>query len=1187
MKKPCGCCAGITVVTPQSEYNRPGLPALFYRVGTYATFLESMLARLSTMSVDDATTLYPLKQLTTRQLSDPSIALLDAWAVVADVLTFYQQRIANEGYLGTATERLSVVELARLIGYRPRPGVSASVFLAFTATTGFEGQIPVGTRVQSTATDSQTSQYFETSFALNVRDTWNSLQPRLTRPQVISPPPPATLTSVSNHLGTNADVIDSLYFAGISTNLKVNDAVLLVLSQDAGQQFLRFVESIEPQADQNRTLVALRPPSSNVFVDNIADLLERFIYDAPNQFAGSDVAASTAALLQAILDQLPVNYATAADAARAALPQVQALADVARTRGFERAGIWLDHLLDLLPGIVQTLEVEARRTDGEGGEDVQPRPSFVVSSLGRLGTLLPALTLARSVPPVSPARLTRSVAVSFSSHADTMPRLLETFFPIATPILYKAWGGVQPVHIDLAIYAARFKANLFASTFSGFSSFDANAKKVDFTAASIQNSWGDLAIKNTTGLFQIALDTVYDKIAMNSWIVIDKPDVSSSTPFDSRIVTYHQVTNVQTVSLDTTTGYTAKVTLLSLNSSWLTEDTSDLFQKAIENVFLLRSTVVYAQAESLDLAEEPLDRDVESDSIELNGLFDGLEPGQWVIVSGERTDIPNVTGVQASELAMISAVNQGAGKQFCVPFPPNFVPFESLYYISDENSAGDRLIVGAPANGLPNLLQQLAAPATLNQEFCEPVLLCPGIYANAYLPTPDEITGNFSAFASQFVDPASNQTFPGGIIPASRSDVFAWRIASLTTGSETVHTTIQLASPLSYKYNTTGINICANVAKATHGQTTGEVLGNGDASQAFQSFGLHQKPLTYLSAPTAEGSQSTLTVRVNEVAWQETDDLAGLAPTDREYITQTDDSDQTTVIFGNGVEGARVPTGSSNVKATYCYGIGSAGNVDAGLINQLATHPLGLQAVVNPLPATGGADRDGLELARSNAPLAVKALDRLVSVEDYQDYARTYAGIGKASSTLISDGRRQLVHLTIAGVGDIPIDQTSDLYHNFQLSLQTYGDPFLDVQVCLRKVKLLVIAAGVQLQPEYDWDSAEPQIRAAVLALFSFDARDLGQPAFLSEAIAAIQAVEGVLYVNPTTFDSVSDDTTIDQLAKLASTLKLHQAVRAHLARLNPQADPAGDPCQRIRAAELVYLTPDIPDTLILSNLGA
>jgi predicted phage baseplate assembly protein len=275
------------------------------------------------------------------------------------------------------------------------------------------------------------------------------------------------------------------------------------------------------------------------------------------------------------------------------------------------------------------------------------------------------------------------------------------------------------------------------------------------------------------------------------------------------------------------------------------------------------------------------------------------------------------------------------------------------------------------------------------------------------------------------------------------------------------------------------------------------------------------------------------------------------------------------------------------VKATYRYGIGSPGNVDAGQINQLATHPGGLQGVLNPLAATGGADRDSLDQARRNAPLAVMALDRLVSIRDYADFARTYAGIGKASATLISDGRRELVHLTIAGAGDIPIDQSSDLYQNFVLSLETFGDPFQFVQVCIRKVKLLVISAAVQLEPDYDWEAVGPQIRDAVLALYSFDVRDLGQPAFLSETISTIQAVEGVLYVDVRIFDAVSEDTTVDELAKLATRLQLNSFVKADLARLNPLADPAGDPCQRIRAAELVFLTPDIPETLILTNLGA
>ena len=162
MKQPCGCCAGIENVTPQSEANRPGLPALVYRAGTYATFLESMLARISSIYLDVPTLdgkgkqrIFPLNGLvleagsfrrvsaglSTRELNDPSIALLDAWAAVADVLTFYEERIANEGYLRTAVERRSILELARLVGFRLRPGISASVYLAFTVSDGFNGII--------------------------------------------------------------------------------------------------------------------------------------------------------------------------------------------------------------------------------------------------------------------------------------------------------------------------------------------------------------------------------------------------------------------------------------------------------------------------------------------------------------------------------------------------------------------------------------------------------------------------------------------------------------------------------------------------------------------------------------------------------------------------------------------------------------------------------------------------------------------------------------------------------------------------------------------------------------------------------------------------------------------------------------------------------------------------------------
>src|SRR5262245_19567595 len=100
----CGCNSSMEGIT-----NRPGLIALSYRVGTHSTFLQSMLAKLSSSERPS------LAALKTRDVSDPAIAFLDGWATVADVLTFYQERLANEGYLRTATERLSVLELARLV----------------------------------------------------------------------------------------------------------------------------------------------------------------------------------------------------------------------------------------------------------------------------------------------------------------------------------------------------------------------------------------------------------------------------------------------------------------------------------------------------------------------------------------------------------------------------------------------------------------------------------------------------------------------------------------------------------------------------------------------------------------------------------------------------------------------------------------------------------------------------------------------------------------------------------------------------------------------------------------------------------------------------------------------------------------------------------------------------------------
>ena len=103
-----------------------------------------------------------------------------------------------------------------------------------------------------------------------------------------------------------------------------------------------------------------------------------------------------------------------------------------------------------------------------------------------------------------------------------------------------------------------------------------------------------------------------------------------------------------------------------------------------------------------------------------------------------------------------------------------------------------------------------------------------------------------------------------------------------------------------------------------------------------------------------------------------------------------------------------------------------------------------------------------------------------------------------------------------------------------------------------------------------------------MLDFYSFDRRELGQSAFLSEAVAVMQAVPGVQYVDMRVFDSVAENVTAAQLAGLGATLQSLPYVVAEMATPDPIAT---DPAKSILPAELVMLTPDVPDTLTLTEI--
>jgi hypothetical protein len=361
---------------------------------------------------------------------------------------------------------------------------------------------------------------------------------------------------------------------------------------------------------------------------------------------------------------------------------------------------------------------------------------------------------------------------------------------------------------------------------------------------------------------------------------------------------------------------------------------------------------------------------------------------------------------------------------------------------------------------------------------------------------------------------------------------------------------------LLYSYVRKTVKLNANVARATHGETKREVLGSGDAAQAFQKFLLKQAPLTYVSAPTPAGAASTLQLRVNDVLWDESPTLYRRPPSDRIYVTHRSDDGKTTAQFGDGVTGARLPTGVENVTATYRVGLGLGGLVKANQISLLLTRSLGLKEVVNPLPATGAADAETRDQARENAPFTVLTLDRIVSLQDFEDFARAYPGIGKAQATWLWQGERKLVHITIAGADGQPVPTVSALYKNLILSMESARDPGHYIQVASFVPLFFSVQAKLLVTRGYLTEKLRAAAIAAILSAFSFQRRGFGQAVTKGEVYSVIQGVEGIDAVDVDKFYLSSKPATLENRlpVRAAGWDQTNIAIRpAELLLVNPR----------------------------------
>ncbi|AOY81334.1 hypothetical protein BJP36_16905 [Moorena producens JHB] len=366
-------------------------------------------------------------------------------------------------------------------------------------------------------------------------------------------------------------------------------------------------------------------------------------------------------------------------------------------------------------------------------------------------------------------------------------------------------------------------------------------------------------------------------------------------------------------------------------------------------------------------------------------------------------------------------------------------------------------------------------------------------------------------------------TKPGEILleAATEADKIISEVASLKDviqGQQ--RTVIKLVEPLLNTYDRTTVTINANVALVTHGETVAdEALGSGDGTKMNQEFILKNPPLTYVSADTATGSESTLSVRVDGLLWEEVTSLYELTSPEQRYMTRIDDDGKTRVIFGDGYKGARPTTGEENITATYRTGIGPDGEVAANTISLVQSAPLGVVEVTNPQAAAGAAPPETRDEARQNAPLKTRSLDRIISLQDYEYFIGGFSSIGKVIATQLQTTQGHgMVQATIAGRNGAPVEPDSNLYAQIKQAVEEVRDPTLSLgggpasQFSLDSYQRLLfnIKANLWINWQYVADTVISDVKKVLKEAFAFDKRAFAQNVTAAEILQLIQSIQGV-----------------------------------------------------------------------------
>jgi hypothetical protein len=268
--------------------------------------------------------------------------------------------------------------------------------------------------------------------------------------------------------------------------------------------------------------------------------------------------------------------------------------------------------------------------------------------------------------------------------------------------------------------------------------------------------------------------------------------------------------------------------------------------------------------------------------------------------------------------------------------------------------------------------------------------------------------------------------------------------------------------------------------------------------------------------------------------WTVVPNLIDYGPFDSVVTVTNDANDFTYITFGDGVSG-RIPPRFSIIKTTYKVGGSSIGNIATNLVNELFRIP-GLTdaqvaslsttlTVTNSTPGVGGEAPEDDESIKENAPKALTALNRAVSLNDFAALALQVPDVGKAKA--VADTYSSVTVYVAPQRNVSSVDQFPGYTENPNdggVLLQEWYDIQSDIAEFLTNKTL--IGTSVTISPptyvevslevfytkfdQFQEVTLETNILKSVLDYFAYNNSEFGQVIHPEEIEAFIRSITGV-----------------------------------------------------------------------------